>query len=480
MFRTTMGSAAGPLLAQTAKDAIKERLLDFGAKYKFDSLQKGKKARLKGFLDMLGGAGMDYLLSNFSSIVMGSAMVLYNFNWNQTDKQIEEAIEANNLAMAGQAGRLAASGIIRFSAIGVTKKAMTRYPRIDPRVLMEIKEEQREEFMAGLQGALTGMRGAVQSSFFLNTFMTFRKLMGKSPDKPGEPWILSEKIEDSTEKIQDKYAKSFLTQFREEAEDAILDVGFLLTSGVQTSYLMSKEAQKKDELLEKTVKYTPDESEPGNFTFLTGDSDSIIDTVQTARAIAVTVEKKDIGEAVMIELPRAIRTEANHRILTVYYRAGLNGASTKPDGTRSTAKQFTISNVKPTISWQKLKDTLKAVDGGSHKVICKMSDGHQLHGFFVSEVEGKKFLRSIAETLCVGDPVEFTHISPRDNAQLRPNIEQFEVSYATLWVPKETNDIKQKKYVDRAGKMFKAATVRVKLNVSTKPEQIDAKMLNPF
>lgn len=480
MFRTTMGSAAGPLLAQTAKDAIKERLLDFGAVYKHDSLRKGKKARLKGFLDMLGSVGMDYLLSNFSSIVMGSAMVLYNFNWNQTDKQIEEAIESNNVAMAGQAGRLAASGIIRFSAIGVTKKAMTRYPKIDPRVLMEVKEEQRDEFMAGLRGALTGMRASVQSSFFLNTFMTFRKLAGKSPDKPGEPWIISEEIEKSTEKIQDKYLKSFLTQFREEAEDAIMDVGYLLTAGVQTSYLMAKEAKKQNSLLEKTVKYTPDESEPGNFTFLTGDSDSIIDTVQTARAIAVTVEKKDIGEAVMVELPRAIRTEANHRILTAHYRAGVNGASTKPDGKRSTSKQFTISNVKPNLTWQKLKDTLKPVDGGPHKVICKMSDGHQLHGFFVSEAEGKKFLRSIAETLCVGDPVEFTHISPRDNAQLRPDPERFEVSYAKLWVPKETNDITKKKYVDRAGKMFKAATVRAKLNTSTKPDQIDEKMLNPF
>jgi hypothetical protein len=475
-----MGSAAGPLLAQTAKNEIKERLLDFRAVYKFDSLRKGKKARLKGFIDMLGGMGMDYLLSNFSSIVMGSAMVLYNFNWNQTDKQIEEAIEANNVAMTGQAGRLAASGIIRFAGIGVMKKALTRYPKIDPRILLEIKEDQRDEFISGLKSALTTMRGSLQSSLFLSTYMSFRKLAGKSPDKPGEPWIISEELEKSTEKIQDKYLKSFLTQFREEAEDAIMDVGYLLTAGVQTSYLMAKEAKKKNALLEKVVKYTPDETEPGNFTFLTGDSDSIIDTVQTARAIAVTVEKKDIGEAVMVELPRAIRTEANHRILTAYYRAGVNGASTKPDGKRSTSKQFTISNIKPNITWQKLKDTLKAVDGGAHKVICKLSDGHQLHGFFVSAVEGEKFLRTIAEALCVGDPVEFTHISPRGNAQLRPDPERFEVSYSKLWVPKETSDITKKKYVDRAGKMFKAVTVRVKLNIAKKPEGIDEKMLNPF
>jgi hypothetical protein len=475
-----MGSGAGPLLAQTAKEAIKERLLDFSALYKHDSMRKGKKARLKGFLDMLGGVGVDYLLSNFSSIVMGSVMVLYNFNFNQTDKQIEEAIEQNNVAMVGQGGRLAASGLVRFAAIGVTKKALHKYPKIDPSALLAVQEDQREEFTSGLQSVLTSMRSSVQNSMFLSTYMSFRKLFGKSPDKPGEPWIISEKIEDSTEKIQDKYLKSFLTQFREEAEDAIMDVGYLLTSGVQTSYLMAKEAKKQNAALEKVVKYTPDESEPGNFTFLVGDSDSIIETVQTARAVAVTVEKKDIGEAVMIELPRAIRTEANHRILTAFYRAGVNGASTKPDGKRSTSKMFTISNVKPTVDWQKLKDTLKPVDGGPHKVICKLSDGHQLHGFFVSEAEGKRFLRVIAETLCIGDPVEFTHISPRDNAQLRPDPERFEVSYAKLWVPKQTNDITKKKYVDRAGKMFNSETVRIKLNVDKKPEGIDEKMLNPF
>lgn len=474
-------SLSGDLLAQVTKNLIGERILDMHQTYKTNSRNAGRKARLKGFTDFLGSAARDYLFSNFSQIVMGSAMTLYTFDWNKTDKAIQEQIEGNNKAMAAQGGRLTADGLIRWTGLGVTANVRHRYPSIDPSVLATIDEENKEELVASIQGAIVAMRSAMQSNAMLTMYMSGRQLMGKAPNEKGEPWILSDQLDKMVESNPNPMIKAYLTGLKDQAEDAIFDLGFLVTSGVQSQYLMSQMAQKNASGPDRVVKYTPDKAEPNNFTWLSGPTENIKTAINAAKLQGVAIASKDIGQIVATSVQSAMKATEAQRTVTCFFYAGANGASTLPSGKRATKRNMTISNVKLNTDWDKLKTYLRPVSGGPWKVIAHLDDGHQLSGFFASEGEGQSYFNPIIQNLCKGKLVKWSVIQPASDVRLRPAIERFEIAMVHYLITDETTDIAKKTYIDRNGKMFRSKTIKLKLNSPTgKPDGIDATLLAPW
>jgi hypothetical protein len=474
-------SLGSELLAQVTKNVIGERILDMHKTYQTNSRNAGRKARLKGFTDFLGSAARDYLFSNFSQIVMGAAMTMYTFDWNKTDKAIEEQIQGNYNAMASQAGRLTADGIIRWTGLGVTANVRHRYPTIDPSILATIDEENKEELIASIQGAIVAMRSAMQSNAMLTMYMSGRKLMGKSPTEKGEPWILSDQLDKMVEKNENPTIKAYLTGLKDQSEDAIFDLGFLVSNGVQSQYLMSQMAQKNAAGPDRVVKYTPDKSEPNNFTWLSGPTENIKTAINAAKLQGVAIATKDVGQIVASAVQTSMKATAAERTATCWFYSGVNGASTLPTGKRSSKKTLTISNIKLSTDWDKLKTYLKPVSGGPWKVVAHLDDGHQLTGFFVSEGEGKSYFNPIIQNICKGNLVKWSVIEPSSDIRLRPDVERFEIAKVHYLVTDETSDIQKKTYIDRNGKMYRSKLIKLKLNSPTgKPDGIDAILLSPW
>lgn len=469
------------LLAQVTKTLIGERVLDMHQTYKTNSRNAGRKARLKGFTDFLGSAARDYLFSNFSSVVMGSALTLYNFDWNKTDKAIQDQIESNYAVMAGQAGRLTADGLIRWTGLGVTANVRHRYPTIDPQVLATIDEENKEEITSSITSAIVAMRLSMQSTAMLSTYMTGRKMMGLAPDEKGQPWILSDQLEKMVESNQNKYIRSYFNGLKDQAEDAVFDLGFLVSAGVQSQYLMSQQAAKNAVGPERVVKYTPDNSEPNSYTWLSGPTENIKSAINTAKVQAVSLAQCDVGQIVAVGLDKAMKATAAQRSLTCYFYSGINGASTLTSGMRASKKELKISNVKTSTDWDKLKTFLKPIAGGAWKITAHLDDGHQLQGFFSSETEGKSYFNPIIQNLCKANLVKWTVIEPSSDIRLRPKLERFEVSKVHYFITDETSNIEKKSFIASNGKMFRAKRIKLKLNAPTgKPDGIDATLLNPW
>lgn len=426
--------------------------------------------------------GFDYLMSNFCSIIMGAAQTLYQFDFARTDEMIVADIENTNKLFAQQLGRMGAAGLVRNAKIGMPKMGKMKWPTLDPVVLANIEEENREELQATLTGAMTAIKSGLTRNFMNLTFISGRLLMGLSPKEYTEPWSLAagvEKFAEWSEKnipIVGGMIKGFVEQF----EDDIFEVGYLVTSGIQSSYAMARAAIRDSKGKNRIIKYYPDKDDKTAFTFVTGSTEDIRNIVSTEMAVSSGMGMKSVGMIVQTSLDTSMKATMGLRMLTCYFNASATGGSVLPDGKRAPQKILEIKNIKVSVDYDKLKSVLRPINGGFIKVIAFLSDGHQLQGFFATEAEGKAYFRPIIEDICVGDLVRWQHIPADENIKKRPTQARFILSSVTVQIRKETTDEKQKRFIDASGKMYKVAIKnRIRFN-GNKPEKIDAWFANPF
>ena len=274
------------------------------------------------------------------------------------------------LFRSGAAGRLVGSGAVRMVGIQATKKARNMYPQINPEILIDIEQEGRDEIKSAIQGMITSMRTSLQKQAILSTYASGRKLFGykeekdkDGKDKPREPWILSDQLDKIAESSKDLNTKAFFSNLKEEAEDAVFDMGYLMSNGVTMHWNLTQRSLDVKKQESKLIKYTPDITEPNVYTFVQGETDSVKTAINSARLNQIHMESKDVGEIVSVGLQRAMRSDLSERILTVYYYSGVGGASRTLTG-RSKVKTFTISNIKRTVDWDKMKRLFKPVQAG--------------------------------------------------------------------------------------------------------------------
>jgi hypothetical protein len=470
--RNTLGS-------ELTRQLIGPRTLDLFATYREDSRGKTRKQRLGGFLNFLGQGALDYLMSNLTEIVMGTALQLYLFDWNATDAEIQSQMKANELAMITAAGRLSADGLIRFTTMGATKLAKHRYPRIDPVALAMLEEENREELITGIRSFLMASRSNVMNNAALSTFMSGRQMMMGAQSKKTETFILADRVEKIAETQKNPQIKAFLTGFVEQAEDALFDLGFLVTNTVSATYEMSKLAAKQGNGPARLVQLTPDKDEPETKTLIYGTQDQVMTAITETVTQQAVLKNKDMGQIVQVGMDRAVKADRNERLITVTYYSGPNGASTLANGKRAAKKDLTISNVKTSVDWDALKAVLTPIDGGNYKVIAHLDDGHQLHGYFATEAEGRSYLTNVA-TLCKGQLVKFTTIEPNSDPRFRTELARYFVATARYRITKATTDPTKKDMIDGNGKMWRVKSIRLKLRSAVKPEGIDQELANPW
>lgn len=477
------------MLADVIKQQIGERTVDLFKTWKFDSLNAGRAARAKGFLNFLGLAGRELVMSDFSQLTMGTAMTLYTFDWNQSDKQLQEKIKANEAMIYGAAGRLAGTGGVRMLGLQATKKIRNLYPTINPEILLDIDEENRDEIKGAINGMINSMRNALQQQAVLTTYMSGRKLFGYQDDKKdkdgkpttNEPWILSEKLEDFAESPKDKNLKAFFTNLKDEMEDSVFDMGYMMAAGVENQYRINQIAAQNALGPSRLVRYTPDTTEPLAYTFLEGREENIKTAINSARLGQVAMSSKDVGMICMTDIPKAMKATTAERTLTVTYYDAPNGASRNTTGLAA-KKTVTISNIKKTVDYDKMKLHLKPIEGGPIRVTARLTDGHELVCYFATFAAGKTWMTPIIENFCIGDLVEFQPSAIPEDVRKRLPIARFEVARATLFVQDTTADEKQIKYISvKDGKGKRVKQVKIKLNSRRgKPDGIDQLILNPF
>ena len=426
--------------------------------------------------------GWDYLMSNFASILMGGAQNIYQFDWARTDKMIWDDIEAVNKGFTEQVGRMGASKLFRETGLGMTKAAKMKYPTLDPTIIANIDEENREELKASIDSSLIAIRAGIQRNLFNICFMSGRYLLGKSPKEYVKPWSLATWVEglvEWTEKTIPLIGGLF-RGFKEQAEDDFFDMGYLITGGVQAQYAMSKAAINDSQGPQRIIKLYPNKEDKTRFTFVTGTETEIKQAVSNVMVNTAVMEDLNVGMVVQTSLDTSMKSTMGLRLITVYLNMSETGGTTLPSGKRAPQKIIEIKNVKTTVDYDKIKLHFKNLSGGAWKVTAHLDDGHQLQGFFASEAEGKSYFRPIIENICTARLVRFSVQQPHEKLTMRPQVGIFKPASFTMQIRKETTDIAKKNFITTDGKMYRVEIKsRIKLQ-GTKPENIDSWILNPF
>lgn len=448
---------------------------------------RGKKSpdwltRSFDFVKSWFSKGIDYLMSNFASIIMGGLQTIYQFDFARTDKMIWDDIAQVNKGFTEQLGRMGASSLFRGTGLGMSKKAKMLYPTLDPVTIAQVDEENRDELKATIDSSMAAIRSGITRNLANIAFMSGRALMGLSPKEYTKPWSFATKLEEGVEWVEKNIpiVGGFLRGFYEQAEDDFFDMGYLITGGVQAQYAMSRAALKDAKGPEKIVKVYPDKNDKSRFTFVAGSETEIKQTVSTLMVNSSQMEGFNVGMVVQTSLDTSMKATMGLRLLTVYFNMSETGGSTLPSGKRAPQKILEIKNVKANVDYDKIKNNFKQISGGHIRVTAHLSDGHELKGYFASENDGKAYFRDIVTNICEASLVRFSHLPPHENIKMRPQIGIFKPASFTIQIRKETTDIEQKNFITSDGKMFKVA-LRNRITLrSAKPDGIDAWILNPF
>ena len=463
-----MVSMAPPLsdmIADGVKTLIGPRLIDMAKTYKNGSYRAGRQQRLKGFMDLVGNSVVDIVWANAGQWTMQSANTLYNFDWNKSDKQIQDQINASHSAMFGVAGGVSATYLARSAGIGAIGSIKNRYPTLDLAALADAKDDNLDEIKSSINGALMAMRSNLATNAFLSTFMTGRHILGNAPkaNAKNEPWIISEQLDKIVENQKDPAIKAYLTSFKDQAEDAVFDNIALIGNVITASYNVNLEALRANNGPERVVTYTPNPEDPSVMTFVHGNQRDVINSIETANLTSANLVHQNIGTVVATQAEQSTRADRNKKIITIFYRNGVNGAAMMPNGDRSAEKQIVLHNVKEQFSIKKLMPAIEAIQGGSYLVTAILSDGHHCAVYAISEAEGKKVLKKLIEAACIGTLIRFRTTEPPDELERRKPIGNF--IPVRCWFVQHRNVVKEKtpNWVGTDGKFYQTKKTSVNL-----------------
>ena len=479
-----MVSMAPPLstmIADGIKTLIGPRLIDMATTYKNGSYKAGRQQRLKGFIDLVGGSVVDIVWANAGQWTMGAANTLYNFDWNKSDKQIQDQINQSHTAMFGVAGGVSATYLTRSIGIGAIGSIKNRYPTLDLAALADAKEDNLDEVRSSINGALVAMRSNLATNAFLTTYMTGRHILGNTPKagEKNEPWIISEQLDKIVENQKDPAIKAYLTSFKDQAEDAVFDNIALIGNVITASYNVNLEALKAHSGPERVISIQPDSEDSSVRTFVHGLQRDVINTVETAQLVSANLAHQNMGMVIGTEAARATKADRSKKVITIFYRNGINGASLLPTGERSAEKQIVLHNVKEFFSMSQLRPALENIQGGSYLVTAHLSDDHAVTVYAASESEGKKVIRKLVSAALNSTIIRFNVSEPPEELTLRKPTGIFTPVRAWFVHHREVPKLKIPNWVGRDGKFYQTKKTSVNIKKPTSSE-VDAQTRYPW
>jgi len=222
------------------------------------------------FIGLIGSEAfklIGFTLTGLWGLFVSTAQFIYNFNWNITDKEIDNQIAQSWSALSGMFGG-ALGNLVGYLGCGVLPGAVM-FAFNEPlgvHVLKNVSEELAEEFLANVANVT---RYAFQSgvqSLLLWAFKNTRKLIKdntgfvqkmfgagaadvvKAWGKEGsKPWSFAKAVNDKVESIPNEAVRNFVEEFLEEAWEGCVEAGYVVANSVD-SFIAAEKLRKAQAL----------------------------------------------------------------------------------------------------------------------------------------------------------------------------------------------------------------------------------------
>ena len=200
------------------------------------TLGRGLVGLLRGSRAALGNFGSAFVIWKGFQWLFRQAVVIYNFNWNISDKDIraqQEALMNNAIIQAGGTLGRALGGLLCGATAGLATV------RIDVALMADlwevINEETKEEILSAFSSLIAYTKQMARQIAFLETYRNARKWI-KNNVKTGikaideklanwgkegsKPWSFAIAVEEQIEKIDNKTLQAFTENAVEEFMDS--------------------------------------------------------------------------------------------------------------------------------------------------------------------------------------------------------------------------------------------------------------------
>lgn len=302
-----------------------------------------------------------------AQIFGGGALALLQFNWNQSDADIDAQIKATNLAVVGNWGEAFGSLLAGVVVLGTTYVIPKIGPIIAKMAAFDIGSEIYDDFDSALR--ITMSSGILNSA--RNAYKNIRAYI-KGPignllgaNKPafldkwgtgGKPWTIYGAIQEQIENIPNEYIQTFV----EDGFDSAVEKWFSFVSivGMRVDDFVTLQAQgneyQKGNERKVEVVVDPDNKQAAPLV-LYGRESALVPAISTVVAQAQYFYGKEIIESkYRLQFSRSKTSENRERSLLVVFRNQPEPPWRRP-GTQFREWSYSVPNPKQGLSFAQIK-----------------------------------------------------------------------------------------------------------------------------
>jgi mannitol/fructose-specific phosphotransferase system IIA component len=381
---------------------------------------------LKGFL--IGAAlaqipSLIFSLSNLWSIFTTSAIELYYFDWNIPDDRLDQQAKARwqiyGSLLGGTAGSAIgffACGIVPASSLMVFNEDLATY------VLREVGEEAFEELTfqfayalrlsvrnlgrqalgwlyKGARSWLKDPENPLGRLIFGPRFEEVRETWGAA-DAPS--WSFAQAVEDRIEKIPSTFWQNFTEELIEEAIDACIEAGYVVSSSVESFYARQRMAQSFSREPQRVVEVKPDRSNDAEVIVLAGPESQVRGHLPAVIATHQILADRDLGQLIGQPVDDYIRPRPFDGLRLQFK---LYSLKTPPYARRGVQRlvevTVSVSDVsRAALDWDKLRFACGGQNGyiwGRFRAHAILSNGHPLTVYGGTPDEAEDRLRAFLQ-----------------------------------------------------------------------------------
>ncbi len=419
---------------------------------------------VSGTLNLLGWAGGG-LATGIYSWVVGRVEQIKSFNWNASDKELEDMMESQNVRIASTWGSALGQGAGWLAGIGVGYGISFLCPVIGGATLAKtvaskVGAEAFEEVSRGLGNAIINTFGAVGNNALISGYINYRKLLksiptnvldsiyGKSTSEfikknwggAGQPQIsFNSSMDEFVESIQNTKLRAFVDSFLESSWDSFMESGYIVASEVDAAYAQAKRANEHSKGKRRTVKLTPDKRRKDEELILSaGGNDIETETLSTLNNYRL-IANRDVGQIVGMPADDYVTAKPLRRQLTIVFKTKKEPPWKNPDGTQAKQYEVTIPDADLGLTWAKIKLAAKNYTWGKFRATAHLDNGRQMAVYGSSKSEAEKVLRRLV-TLSTAKilSLNVTEEVEKKNLNLKKEAKMVYPAYANLLVRRPT------------------------------------------
>lgn len=228
----------------------------------YQAIEKFGQSLMRNSLQVLANF-FTFSWAKLWGMAVSGGLFLINFNWNSTDKQLDEQIKQAEIGLAASKGSLAGQslgysvcGFIPTATIAVFNEPLALY------MLKELGEEAADDIASSLSNLLYLQFNQQVRKTFTSLFKNYRTLfrgaaigyaqilvargiltqesVDAANKKRNEPWSIAIAMEESIESIKDPADQAYAEEFWDEFQESCIEAGFIIANAADSYYAQQK------------------------------------------------------------------------------------------------------------------------------------------------------------------------------------------------------------------------------------------------